>query len=314
MNTERLTKFLAAVVEAAEDGVIVIDSNMAIIYANEGAERMFGYPSDEILGKPLDILLPERHRAGHEEFVLEFGESSDTSRRMGQRRTITGQTKAGDEFPAQATIVKLGMGSEAMYAAIVRDVTQEQLHLQQVEHMARTDALTGLANRREFFERAGHEFGRFRRYGHPAALLIVDIDHFKAINDTYGHGVGDDSLQRLANVLRSSFRSTDVIGRLGGEEFAIMMLAADESIAHQLGERFRRSIEALKISTESAEFGFTVSIGASCFSRQDETVDITLARADRALYAAKNGGRNRLFFGDAENEDRSAIAEGVART
>jgi diguanylate cyclase (GGDEF)-like protein len=131
------------------------------------------------------------------------------------------------------------------------------------------------------------------------ALIMLDLDHFKAVNDTYGHPAGDRVLVALADALRQSMREVDVVGRLGGEEFAILMPDTSAEAATQAAERIRRAIEALVLDIDGQRLAFTASFGVAVFGRADDTIHDLFTRADRALYRAKQAGRNRVeLFGD----------------
>lgn len=166
----------------------------------------------------------------------------------------------------------------------------------QVQELATLDALTGVANRRHFFDLARREVERAERYHHPLSLLMIDVDHFKQFNDTYGHVAGDQALRAIAARLRDNLRENDSIGRFGGEEFLVLLPETGSEQALQVAERLRGAIGARPITTDEGEVGVTVSIGvASCAgARQPLSVEQLLKRADDALYVAKRRGRNQI--------------------
>lgn len=162
------------------------------------------------------------------------------------------------------------------------------------EVLATTDPLTGVFNRRRFFERGKSELARCERYQHPLSLMMLDIDHFKRVNDTYGHAVGDIVLKAFCQACTAQVRATDTMARIGGEEFAILLPEASLEQAHQLAERIRIAIENLEVVNENHKIHFTVSIGLSEWSPQNHSIEALLEVADRALYQAKQSGRNRV--------------------
>jgi len=163
----------------------------------------------------------------------------------------------------------------------------------QLEIMAMTDALTGLHNRRYLFTRGAEEVERVRRYGGPLSVLLLDIDTFKSINDTYGHDVGDSVLRDLAKTLLRSLREVDVVARVGGEEFAVLLPGTNIEMARPLAERLIEQVRQMTFESSGTTFGMTVSIGvASCRSSGANTFDALLKAADVALYEAKQSGRN----------------------
>jgi diguanylate cyclase (GGDEF)-like protein len=160
----------------------------------------------------------------------------------------------------------------------------------QVQELAVVDELTGIANRRRFFESAARDFTAARRHGQELTALMVDIDHFKQVNDLYGHASGDDVIRGVAERLNAQMRTTDLLGRYGGEEFAFLVQGA--SPADDLPERLRAAIAAEAFATRSGPLGITISIGMAYLTPADADVAALLARADRALYRAKHEGRN----------------------
>lgn len=165
----------------------------------------------------------------------------------------------------------------------------------ELERRAYTDYLTTLANRRYFLEQAEKELKRVHRRGGKLSILMLDIDHFKQINDSYGHKVGDQVLKRLAEVCLSALRDLDIVGRIGGEEFAVLMPDTGIDHALQAAERLRAAIASTQVVTNRAEsFQFTASFGVAILNHRDDNIDTLLNQADQALYQAKNKGRNRV--------------------
>lgn len=165
------------------------------------------------------------------------------------------------------------------------------------ELLARTDALTGLANRRAFDEAAEQEVQRARRYNTPLALVMADLDHFKLINDRHGHYVGDQVLQHFAHILSASVRNLDLVGRWGGEEFAILMPGTDLEEAVQAAERMRQAVMKAAPPLDDHACAYTASFGVAAFRADTPTMVSLLGRADAALYHAKGSGRNRVERG-----------------
>lgn len=180
---------------------------------------------------------------------------------------------------------------------------QKELQLKgmELERLSLTDALTGLHNRRQFDLALESESRRAGRYHHPLTLLMIDIDHFKPVNDEYGHPVGDVVLRELAQIFISALRETDCICRYGGEEFAIILPETDSATAQPIAERIRQSVEANDFKVlGSSPIGITISVGCASIHRQVINPQRLLDRADKCLYAAKNEGRNRVVSVDIE--------------
>lgn len=171
------------------------------------------------------------------------------------------------------------------------DLKNAQVELQR---LAETDFLTGIANNRRFFEDGEREIQRARRYGHPLAALMLDLDHFKKVNDTYGHAAGDKVLVAMTDTFRRLLRDIDVFGRLGGEEFAILLPETDLAGGRATAERLRMAIAETQIDAGNRTLKITISIGVTLLSPDDAGLDAVLKRADDAMYEAKRHGRNRV--------------------
>ena len=181
-------------------------------------------------------------------------------------------------------------------------------HQMSLQHMAIRDALTGLYNRREFKARLGVELERARRYSHPFAVLLIDIDHFKAVNDTYGHPAGDQVLVAVAGALRDGMRPVDTVARYGGEEFAVILAEIRAEAAVAMAERLREQVAALPVGLGADEVRVTISIGVAAFPQHGGRTDTLMQQADQALYAAKGSGRDRVVLADPDAD--SPLAAG----
>lgn len=176
-----------------------------------------------------------------------------------------------------------------------RDITERKRHEQLLEAQTQRDSLTGAANRRCFFVRANAEFARARRTGRPLSMIMLDIDRFKDINDQWGHAAGDQVLKHLCNVARSVVRESDLFGRIGGEEFAVVAAETDPPGAIQLAERLRQQIGDGRALHGDDLIAYCVSAGVATLREDDHSAKDILERADQALYAAKRAGRNRVM-------------------
>jgi diguanylate cyclase (GGDEF)-like protein len=174
------------------------------------------------------------------------------------------------------------------------DVSEYVRVSEELEVLATTDDLTKLLNRRQFFASFQDEFERARRQGRPLSLIMIDADHFKDVNDRHGHAVGDEVLRVLAERCRGLFRATDILGRIGGEEFAAALAETDLAEALDTAERVRREVAGEPITVGTDRLRVTVSVGVAAHGGDPADSADLLQRADRALYAAKAGGRNRV--------------------
>lgn len=174
----------------------------------------------------------------------------------------------------------------------VHNVLERRRMWRELVRLATTDELTGVLNRRRFFELGEAERLRITRYGYPCGVLMLDLDHFKRINDRYGHAAGDKVLQIFAATIGDLLRNSDILGRIGGEEFAVILPQTDHAGALGLAERLRASVAARTITIDEGELSITTSIGVTQLTAHDERFDRALLRADDALYRAKAEGRN----------------------
>ncbi len=163
-----------------------------------------------------------------------------------------------------------------------------------MREMAIRDSLTGAFNRHYLFRRAAYELARAQRYQRPLGFIMLDVDHFKRINDTYGHGVGDQALRVIAATCRSALRKSDILGRYGGEEFVILLPETTIETTRHVANRLRALIDAQSIVSDAGQLSVTISVGITAYLPTDETLETIFRRADQALYKAKNGGRNRV--------------------
>lgn len=195
----------------------------------------------------------------------------------------------------------------------LRLVVALEIALGRVEDMAMTDPLTGVRNRRYFMQVAAREFDRAARHGQPMALVLIDVDHFKRINDAHGHLVGDAALRGLGAVLRRELREGDLVGRFGGEEFVVLLRGLEPLEAQAVAERLRQAIAAEPIEYQGARHAMTASLGLAVVARR-EGLEAALGRADAALYAAKHAGRDRVRVAPVpESAGATGSSPGVAR-
>ena len=179
------------------------------------------------------------------------------------------------------------------------DVTEQKTMQEQLELQAHHDYLTGLFNRRHFHEQGELTLAGAKRYDHALSLCMLDIDHFKNINDTHGHKAGDIVLQKLGHILRETLRTVDITGRMGGEEFAILMPETNFQEAAEMAERLRETVARSDVILEAGlPLHFSVSIGVATMKSKDVNIDMLINQADEALYQAKNTGRNKVCLAD----------------
>ena len=287
---------LKGVLDLAHDAILSTDGGQRIVLFNPAAERMFGYRTDEIVGRALSLLIPEPLRAAHIAHFEGFIRDGVESRVMADRPEVSGLRCDGSIFPLEVSLSRSEGPDGPLFTAMIRDITDRKRNEAELTLLATTDPLTGLANRRHLIERAERELLRLQRFGNPFTLMTLDVDHFKRINDTHGHACGDRALCALAAACIGLLREIDMVGRMGGEEFTIILPETIGDEAMLVADRIRRGIAGLRFDSDTPglEVGFTVSIGVAECHREDARIEQPLARADNALYEAKAAGRNRV--------------------
>ena len=185
--------------------------------------------------------------------------------------------------------------------------TNKELH-----QLSITDGLTGLLNRKHILELLDQEISRSRRYGHPVSVLMLDIDHFKNVNDTYGHQTGDIVMRRLADLFCETVRENDLVGRYGGEEFLILLPDSDAQSGVQTAQRIRKRVQDLEIDASGENVSVTVSIGISSFPQYGQGADAVICAADEALYQAKSNGRNQVVISETNERRQPAVVHVLA--
>lgn len=193
----------------------------------------------------------------------------------------------------RATMIDMPTGPAVLSGLI--DITERKAVQVSLEHIAATDALTGLRNRMSFFAAARAEMTRATRLRAPLSLMMIDVDHFKAINDTHGHSAGDAVLRGFAGICREALGADAIVGRLGGEEFGVLLPGATTAMARSAAERLREGTAAARTASGESHIAITISVGVARVHAHERDLDQSLARADLALYAAKRNGRNRVM-------------------
>jgi diguanylate cyclase (GGDEF)-like protein/PAS domain S-box-containing protein len=283
-----------AVLDSVNDGILVVTRTGHITRANASAERILGAEPGGLLGMSVHQFVPEQVRARHAELITHF--SSVGPHVMGAHRQLTGLRSDGTSVPLEVTLTEVTEFGKGHVCAVIRDVTDRVAFETRLLEQARTDALTGLPNRALLAERLDTALGRLTRHKGEVAVLIADLDNFKAINDVYGHAVGDSTLVAIADRLRQAVRGTDTLVRLGGDEFAVIaedLEVGDPNAAMlALAERMR-AVVGVPLRLGKREVRASLSIGAY-LARGPVARDTVLANADLALYEAKRNGRNTV--------------------
>ncbi|MDD1794035.1 sensor domain-containing diguanylate cyclase [Enterovibrio sp. ZSDZ42] len=277
-----------AIFNSSPDGCIYVDDQGRILRTNHAVTTIFGYNEKELMGMEIESLMDESLREAHVKYREDFSEAVRMRRMSNSSTEVTGLSKSGDTMPLSVTIASFQHNKTHRNIAIVRDLS----HHKKLEKESQYDLLTNLRNRRSMEQLFGVEVKRAKRYGRNLSVLLIDIDHFKELNDSEGHTAGDEGLVMTADHLRNVFRKVDHIGRWGGDEFMVVCPELSAEEAECLADRVCMSFSKLPYSWDCR---ITMSIGIASMSpnRASGSVETLFKEADKALYAAKAQGRNR---------------------
>lgn len=289
LESEKRFRLMA---EQSESVIWLTDESFEeLLFINARYEDVFGGSKQELLEHPVNVLnyiKPQDRRKVLKKFDrLIEGNKIELEYRVDPDSDYERWVHAWGIPVRDQGRTKYLMGS-------VREITDRKERESKLRKIARTDELTGLPNRKALFERLREEIPRAKRYDSPLSFTLLDIDHFKTINDQYGHQVGDRVLRRVASLLREETRSPDYPGRYGGEEFAVIYPETDQDQAVTVTERIRRKTEETVFSVGGHSIDLCLSGGVTTWSDKDQTVDDFVGRADEALYQAKREGRNQI--------------------
>ena len=278
------------------DAIIMIGMDGRIRYWNRAAERIFGYTATEANGKPIqDWLASPRFR---DEALRDIDGLVETGRDaiLGKTVDMTAIRKDGVEIAVEFSINPMTVGSERYAVGIARDVTARNQASKMIERMATHDLLTDLPNRRFFIDALNAAIGRSKRSGQPLAVLYLDLDRFKAVNDTLGHQAGDRLLQAVATRLRGNVREIDTVARFGGDEFAAIQIDIREPADAAVLAKKLVQVLAEPFDIDGNEIRSATSVGIAIYGPDSADAEALLAHADIALYRAKSDGRGTYRF------------------
>ena len=271
--------------------LVQLDRHGKICGWNPGMAVLFGTGDDTFVGQPYASMFPadaitadrmydriEEVRHTGLSFTEGWMQRADGTRFWGH--TLLTASEPGDQ--------------PSGFNLVVRDISDHRESMESLLKQATSDQLTGVANRRAFYEAADMELARHTRKPRAITLLLIDIDHFKQVNDTHGHPVGDQVIRNLAEVMLRSVRSIDVVARLGGEEFAVLLPSTDVAMGRRIAERIRANVAKQTVRAGQLAINYRVSIGVAAVDKGITSPDELIAAADQALYDAKRNGRDRV--------------------
>lgn len=303
-------KKLRAVINGALDAIVTINDAGELVEFNPAAERIFGYKKEQVLGRLMsEVIIPPRlrkfHDEGYQHYIL-----TGQAHMFNQRIEITGMRADGSEFPVELTLTSLKDESLSLVTGFIRDISVQKKAQQEIENFAYYDALTGLPNRRLFADRFEHAVLISQRTKTYCALIFIDLDNFKSLNDTKGHDIGDQMLIEVANRVRQVIRAGDTVARLSGDEFIVVIenLGVHKNLAYVQATEVAQKIlaELSKVYyLDLFEFNSSASLGVTLFNDDDKfDFEGHLRHADIAMYQAKTAGRNTYRFYDQVTQEQ----------
>ncbi|MCL2124200.1 MAG: diguanylate cyclase [Desulfovibrionaceae bacterium] len=289
-----------ALFDAAADAMMVISPQGILLDLNKATCEHVNMGREDLVSKHMRTIFTSARQqfvAANIEEILEKGE---------QRTFEALLTSPDSPIPVEINAQLIEFQGLPAVLGVARDITERKILQARLEYQASTDPLTALNNRRHFLLKADQEFLRFKRYGTTFAMLMLDLDLFKSVNDTYGHQMGDALLREFSRQMRVAFRHSDILGRIGGEEFSVLLLESSLHRGIEIAERLRQQVEKSPLQLNDVTVPYTVSVGVTTSSVSDATLDVIMRRADAALYRAKRNGRNQVEFEKAPDNVEQA--------
>jgi len=292
-----------SLLETAPDAIVIVDEGGHIVLVNSQTERLFGYPREDLIGEPVELLVPKRFASGHPARRTAFA-GDPHARPMGGDLDLYARRKDGSEFPVEISLSPLETEDGTLFSSAIRDVTERKLARDALAHQARHDSLTGLPNRSLLIDRLEHAIDRSRRSHSAIAVLFLDIDDFKLVNDTLGHEAGDRLLVEMTPRLRAALRPGDTVARFGGDEFVVLcedLSSADDAM--RIAERIASACSR-PLMLGPHQHLVTISAGIVVVENGSSTATGLLRDADAAMYRAKAMGKGRVELFDEGMHER----------
>jgi diguanylate cyclase (GGDEF)-like protein/PAS domain S-box-containing protein len=299
-------QLLSYVLDSSDEAIFTVSREGTILSWNGGAERLYGHSRREAVGQHVTMLEPTSSATKEEKLLRKVFKGTSIERFDVEKRRKDGKTIV----VSQAMSAVKDSDGRTVAAAVLARATDERRHYEaRLRYLSDYDQLTGLCNRRRFEEEVKRELARVGRYHSPGAVLSIDLDNFKSTNDFAGHAAGDAVLSAVARVLKRRFRSSDVVARMGGDEFGVLLTSVDAVTARKTAEDLLGGIHNCRPMYGGKGFRITASVGVAGFESDDATASELLINADLAMYAAKAGGRDRVvLFTTSEGRRARATA------
>jgi diguanylate cyclase (GGDEF)-like protein/PAS domain S-box-containing protein len=296
LDLEKSQDQLQAIIHNAMDGIITINEAGEILGFNPAAEQIFGYKQQEILGKNLNMLMPEPFQSEHDSYLNRYMQTGQAKIIGVCGREMIAVRKNGEQFPMELSASEMILGGQRYFIGIVRDITERKQAEEKIAHLAHYDYLTDLPNRALFLDNLEHAISLARRNHYKVAVLFLDLDGFKKVNDTLGHDAGDLLLRGVSKRLRETIRASDTVARVGGDEFIFVLneIGSDENAALMANKIIMALSEAFELKGQQCHVGG--SIGISLYPDGAQDPETLIKQADDAMYLAKQSGKNTYKF------------------
>ncbi len=296
---------LQAVIRNIQESIISIDSKGIIEDANPATAHIFGYSVDELIGQNIKMLMPEPDHSQHDAYLREY-QHTGKRRVIGHYREVVALHKNGRQFPLEINVAEMKLGGVTHFIGLARDITERKIAEEQLTQMALHDQLTGLPNRKNFLDKLEFSLFTARRIKAVVALLFIDLDGFKKINDSFGHAIGDRVLKEVGRRLRANIRESDTVARIGGDEFTIILnhLKMVEDASYVANKIIKAVNQPIGLDGITCNVG--ASIGIAIYPDHAESMNDLINAADSAMYQAKTNGKNQC---QTWNEGSSTLVE-----
>jgi diguanylate cyclase (GGDEF)-like protein/PAS domain S-box-containing protein len=293
---EKSQSQLQAIIHNAMDGIITINEAGEILGLNPAAEEIFGYTQQDALGKNLNILMPEPVRSEHASYVNHYIQTGEAKIIGVRGREVVAVRKNGEQFPMELSASEMILGGQRYFIGIVRDITERKQTEEKIAHLAHYDFLTDLPNRALFLDGLEHCVSMAKRNNYKVAVLFLDLDGFKNVNDTLGHDAGDMLLRGVSKRLRETIRASDTVARVGGDEFIFVLneIGSDENAALMARKIITALSEPFELKGQRCQVGG--SVGISIYPDSSSDPETLTKQADNAMYLAKQSGKNTYKF------------------
>ncbi|TWT27800.1 bifunctional diguanylate cyclase/phosphodiesterase [Planomicrobium sp. CPCC 101110] len=292
-STEAELKF-QSVIESANDAIIVSDHSGHILQWNQGAEKIFGYSKKEVLGLNLDLIVPEQSKEAHRKGMARYYETRKPLL-IGKTLELTGCRKDGTEFPFEISLGSWETEEGLFLSSIIRDISERKQTEEKINDLVYLDPLTELPNRRLFYDRLSSTLNQSKGDDQTFSLLFLDLDHFKLINDTFGHSIGDQLLIEATSRLQKRLSERDTVARLGGDEFVVILPHTSHTEAAAFAQDLQQAFNEPFLFNGEEVF-ISLSIGIGMFPSDGDNQESLIKSADLALYRVKEEGRNGFQF------------------